>query len=270
LLTDSAELRESDTVMRVLDRSADIETRFGGAFVQSIDGLTGASGARRSDWFFYVNGIESSIGAGEFRARDGDRIWWDYRDWTDALRTPALVGAWPEPFVHGFDGERWETIVDCGSVDRVPPPSVCDEVARAAESAGIQVTQHVGLPGELPPAESGSASIEVGTWDTLSAGDVAGLLDDPPSRSGVFARFAGSGEGTRLELLDERGEVARTLGSGAGLVAALRPGNGPPTWVVAGTDERGVEAAAELLGDALRNRYAVAIAGDEPLPVPVP
>ena len=32
-------INESDTVLRVLDRSADVETRYGGGFVQSIDGL---------------------------------------------------------------------------------------------------------------------------------------------------------------------------------------------------------------------------------------
>ena len=32
---------ESDTVMRVLERSARVSTRYGGGFVQSIDGVEG-------------------------------------------------------------------------------------------------------------------------------------------------------------------------------------------------------------------------------------
>ena len=36
---------ESDTVMRVLERSADISTRYGGGFVQSIDGVEGEASA---------------------------------------------------------------------------------------------------------------------------------------------------------------------------------------------------------------------------------
>ena len=59
------------------------------------------SGGRSSDWFFYVNGIESPIGSAQFDLSGGDRIWWDYRDWTAAMRVPAVVGSWPEPFVHG-------------------------------------------------------------------------------------------------------------------------------------------------------------------------
>ncbi len=263
--TSSAELSESDTVMRVLDRSAEIETRFGGAFVQSIDGLEGEGGSRRSDWFFYVNGIESSIGAGEFRAREGDRIWWDYRDWTDALRTPALVGSWPEPFVHGFDGERWGTLLVCSRP--VLPP--CRDVVTTVRTADLD------LDAITPPrvagfeAGDGRARILVGTWNELESDPVAGLLDESPSRSGVFARFRGEGKDVHLELLDASAEVAETT-AGAGLVAALRPGDGPPTWVVTGTDEAGVVAAADLLGEPLRNHYAVAVAGAEPIPVPVP
>jgi hypothetical protein len=87
----------SETVIRFLDREADITTRYGGGFVQSIDGLAGAERAgRRYDWFFYVNGIESPVGSAEVHVHGGDRIWWDYRDWTSAMQVPAVVGSWPE------------------------------------------------------------------------------------------------------------------------------------------------------------------------------
>ena len=57
---------ESETVLRMLDREADIETRYGGGFVQSIEGVAGSTeGERRLDWFFYVNGIESPVGSAE-------------------------------------------------------------------------------------------------------------------------------------------------------------------------------------------------------------
>ncbi len=38
---------ESDTVMRVLERSAEVSTRYGGGFVQSIDGVEGEAARRR-------------------------------------------------------------------------------------------------------------------------------------------------------------------------------------------------------------------------------
>src|SRR4051812_48032416 len=66
-----------DTIMRLLERSYDVRTRFGGGFVQAIDGVAGGrENARRVDWFYYVNGIESSVGAAQRRGSPGDRILW--------------------------------------------------------------------------------------------------------------------------------------------------------------------------------------------------
>ena len=119
---------ESETVLRFLDRNADITTRYGGGFVQSIDGLAGsASGDRRSDWFFYVNGIESPVGATGVRVHGGDRIWWDYRDWTDAMRVPAVVGSFPQPFLAA---DR-QTQVDCSGA-RSPCATVAAALAMRA------------------------------------------------------------------------------------------------------------------------------------------
>jgi hypothetical protein len=270
LLETTDSIKESDTVMRVLDRNADISTRYGGGFVQSIDGLSGdASGGRRSDWFFYVNGIESDIGAGEYDLSGGDRIWWDYRDWTSAMRVPAVVGSWPEPFVHGFQGNRWQTFVEC--VELKP---TCDRVESAlasalAPNAGVVSTDTYGGK-HVERIRNEGIHVLVGTWDAIRLDSVARLLARAPSGSGVFARFVGTRK-PLLELEDERGEMAGSLGKGGGLVAALREGDDPPVWVVTGTDAKGVAAAARLLGPALRNRYAVATqAGAGAIGVPVP
>ena len=246
---------ESDTVLRVLDRSADLETRYGGGFVQSIDGLTGSrNGGRRTDWFFYVNGIESPVGSAQYELSDGDRVWWDYRDWTSAMRVPAVVGSWPEPFLHGFEGEGWGADVRC-----LAAASVCDRVSAQISDASA---------GRRDESDA-AITVLVGVWERVRSNPDAGLLDEPPSESGVFANFAGERR-PLLTLLNERGEPAGSLGRGAGLVAALRPADGPPTWVVTGTDKAGVEAAAALLGDELRNRFAVATDGAGEIGVPVP
>src|SRR5215208_7810508 len=88
----------SETVIRFLDSEADITTRYGGGFVQSINGISGGGEGGGSDWFFYVNGVESPVGSADVRVEGGDRIWWDYRKWTAAMSVPAVVGSWPEPF----------------------------------------------------------------------------------------------------------------------------------------------------------------------------
>jgi hypothetical protein len=91
------------TAMQALDREVDVETRYGGRYVQSIEGLEGDLGARR-DWFYFVNGIEGDRSATEYRLRDGEILWWDYRSWRGRMREAVVVGAFPEPFRHGYDG----------------------------------------------------------------------------------------------------------------------------------------------------------------------
>ena len=94
------EIRESDTVLRLTERNAEVETRYSGGFVQSIDGVEGGREAGRlTDWFFSVNGVEVGTGAADYVLRDGDRVWWDHREWNAAMRIPVNVGAFPEPLV---------------------------------------------------------------------------------------------------------------------------------------------------------------------------
>jgi hypothetical protein len=100
-----------ETALQALDRKADISTRYGGKFVKSVNGVAGSI-AKRSDWFYFVNGIEAPRGAQEYRLHDGDVLWWDYRDWGRfGENVSAVVGAFPEPFVHGYAGSTRPTIV---------------------------------------------------------------------------------------------------------------------------------------------------------------
>lgn len=260
LLDEEVPIDESDTVIRTLDRETELETRFGGGFVHSIDGLAGGGAdGRRSDWFFYVNGVESGRGAADFDLAEGDRVWWDHHDWSTAMRVPAVVGDWPEPFLHGYDGERWRAGVYCGGAR-----ALCAEVDGELRGRGAEIE-----PGGGP--DGGEIRVLVGPWDAIRADPVGGLLRFGPDRSGVFATFSGTGEDAGVTLLSPRGRPVHSFGEGAGLVAALRPEEGPPTWVITGTDPAGVAAAADLLGDELDDRFAVAAApGGDPIGVPVP
>ena len=87
---------EADTVMRLLRRSFDVRTRYGGRFVQAIEGAVGKGAVGRVDWFYFVNGFEASVGAAEYELSPGDVVHWDYRSWKGAMRVPAIVGAFPE------------------------------------------------------------------------------------------------------------------------------------------------------------------------------
>jgi hypothetical protein len=257
MLRGSVEATESDTVMRVLEGRAQITTRYGGGFVQSIDGLEAARGGGHPyDWFFYVNGIESPVGAADYALHGGERIWWDYRDWSATLHVPAVVGSWPAPFVGGYEGDRHPVTVECEGGG-----GACGRTRRALAEAGVRIAS--GSP-------EGAIRVLVGPWARLHSDPTAGQVETGPGESGVFAEFGRSGVGYRLTGLDASGDPARRFGPRAGLVAATRRYGGPPVWLVTGATPAGVRAAAGLLSAAkLRDDYAVATEGGNETPLPV-
>jgi Domain of unknown function (DUF4430) len=92
------------TAMQALQQVAKVKTSYGGRFVQSIDGVSGDRSARR-DWFYFVNGYEADQGAADYKLHPGDVEWWDYRNWKHSIHVPVVVGAFPEPFLHGYGGK---------------------------------------------------------------------------------------------------------------------------------------------------------------------
>jgi hypothetical protein len=266
LETSESDPAESETVLRFLDREADITTRYGGGFVQSIDGVAGAvTGGRTSDWFFFVNGVESDVGAAEVAVRGGDRIWWDYRDWSNAMRAPAVVGSWPEPFAQASAGaDRRPVRVVCAG-----RKSACGKVAERLGDEGVDASIESPQSGARAEREAPGMRLLVGPWPAIDSDPAAAQLGRGPATSGVFARFDRGAGGWRLVELDSAAEPIARLGAGAGLVAAVRAGDDEPTWLVTGTDAAGVERAASALDpDTLVDRYAVAVEGGGPVPLP--
>jgi Domain of unknown function (DUF4430) len=249
----------SQTVMRMLERSFKVTTRYSGGFVESIDGHAG--GSSRLDWFYYVNGIEASLGAAGTSVDKGDRIWWDLHDWTATDSIPAVVGSFPEPFIHGIDGRRFPVTLECAS----DADTACKRVTAELDSIGVKVaSQAIGTG-----SGSDSLGVIVGTWHDVGSELLAALIQHGPASSGVYARFAGP-NGSSLQLLNPRGQVVRTLGAGAGLIAASAQTSTGPAWLITGTDVAGVSAAAAALTPArLRDHFALAVQGQTDFPVPL-
>jgi hypothetical protein len=124
-LLHEAEVDAGQTLMRALAAEADVETRYGGRYIQSVDGIEGSLGDQR-DWFWFVNGYEGDRSAASYRLREGDVAWIDYRGWQREGEARVVVGAFPEPFLHGFAGKRRPAVVRYEG----------DQAERAAEIGG--------------------------------------------------------------------------------------------------------------------------------------
>ncbi len=145
----------------------------------------------------------------------------------------GVVGAFPEPFLNGIDGKRLPVRVECTTVSH----------ACAAVTASLR---HFGVPAAIDAVGSGGAPETlraiVGPWQRIGGDLEAQSIARGPQASGVYARFASGGRA--LVLLDAQGQPVRTLGAGAGLIAATQSPKEAPVWVITGTDDAGVEAAA--------------------------
>jgi hypothetical protein len=251
----------AETVMSLLMRNYTVSTRYGGGFVQSIDGLPGGTeGGEPVDWFYYVNGVEAPKGAAATNVNPGDHIWWDHHDWSQTNNVPAVVGSFPEPFLNGIEGKRLPVRVECTDV----PGYACQTVTARLRAFNV--------PAAITQFGSGGAPetlrLIVGPWAAV-AGDLdAQSVIEGPRASGVYVRFSKNGKS--LILLNQDGQVARTLTTGAGLVAATRRTEDAPVWEITGTDEAGVELAARAFNQStLHNRFAIALTGAETLPLPI-
>jgi hypothetical protein len=255
----AAKTAGGETVMRFLQRNFKVQTRFGGGFVESIDGRAGSAVANQLDWFYYINGIEAGAGAAATQLHPGDRVWWDLHHWSAAQRVPAVVGSFPEPFLSGSGGKRFPVRVECAQVG----DTACTTARQRLRAAGIGGAFVAGVGGT---AGKEVLRIVVGPWRAIRS-DTALQLMRGPAASGVYARPAPSG--ATIALLDANGRQVRTLGAGAGLIAATRLGDQQPTWTVTGTDDAGAAAAARALNPRdLHDRFAAAVSGGKVSAVP--
>ncbi len=249
-----------ETVMSLLMRNYTVTTRFGGGFVQSIDGLSGGQQARQPvDWFYYDNGVQATKGAAATDVHPGDHIWWDDHDWSQTEEVPAVVGSFPEPFLNGIGGKRLPVRVECADVAGYACRTVTSRLRSFGVPAAIAALGSSGEPQTL--------RVIVGPWATIGGDLSAQGIERGPRDSGVYARM--SQDGRTLTPLDENGRALTPLFAGTGVIAATRHAEDAPVWVVSGTDGRGVELAARGFNQTtLQDRFAVALLPGGALPLP--
>lgn len=170
-----AEVEAGQTLMRALAGEADVETRYGGRFLQSVNGIAGSLQAQR-DWFWFLNGYEGDRSAAEYRLRDGDVAWFDYREWRREGEARVVVGAFPEPFLHGYAGRTRPAAVRYA-------PGLGGRAEELGEEIGAESVQ----PLEVPVPE-GANVLEL---RRRPAGAVAELLGET---AGDPVRFVLAGE----------------------------------------------------------------------------
>ncbi len=227
--------------MSLLSRNYQIATRYGGGFVQSIDGLAGGQEATRPiDWFYYVNGVQAAKGAAATNVSRGDHIWWDRHDWSQTDDVPAVVGSFPEPFLNGLEGKRYPMRVECAQIAGAACATVSGELRTLAIPAAA-----AGLGAGSEPK---SLRVIVGSWSQIG---YAARRAEPRTRSARKRRLRDASRATGARSRRSTRTAARlaALAAGTGLIAATRQAEDAPIWVVTGTDATGVALAAKSFNE---------------------
>lgn len=228
------------TVLAALQGVTPVDTAYGGGFVTGMLGRS-ADASVPADWFFYVNGFESAVGARSARLAADDVAWWDHRAWGGAQSVRGVVGTWPEPFVRGAGAGRPVVAAD--------PP-----LAGALRAAGARLG-----------TGDRAFRARVGTDAQLGARDAAwrAIDGDPGARS-----LAGGISGAKVVMIPPGGGAPAPV-DGARAVAVLVPAGtrarDGALFAVAGLDLPAARAAARAIAadpGLLALRYAVAFDGD--------
>ncbi len=237
----------NQSVLALLQKHLDVETEYGGGFVNAINGFrsgysnkTGKE-SQMVDWFYYVNGILSDQGAANYVPGAGDVIWWDYRPWDNIALAPAVVGAFPQPFTNGYRGEKPATLMLAGKD--------CQEKAK---QLAYFLEEMGAAPVELAAYEEKRAAkrtqivLVVALWQNLHQDPLWEEIQKYRGRTGWFAELTAG----RFYPLDQYGnrqgkgyqeKTGAVLATGAGL------GDPHPLWVVTATDLEGLEKTVNAL-----------------------
>jgi len=246
LLDETVQAASDSTAMSLLQRIASIETSYGGGFVNSINGIrSGYSNGHRSrdDWFISVNGITSNRGALDYILNDGDITHWDFHNWSFRQFIPATIGTFPEPFLHGYGGNIYPTIIVYS--DGLNKSAEC--LADTLKNAGVidlTVMPLIELSSEL----KASANIIL-----IAESDSQPILEinDLWRRLGFYVHI---GEDF-IEVYDEKGEIAEEYITSMGFIQATQNPWNPRglgacenvLWIISGTDQSAIENAADIL-----------------------
>ena len=146
--------------------------------VQVKDGATvGALVRGEARGARFVNGVAAD---GDTKVHGGDRVWADAA--APIARSPAVVGSFPEPFLHGIDGKRLPVRIECADARGAACRQVADRLAAydiPAARGGLQTAR---APETL--------RVLVGPWSALRLDPAVNALERGPRASGVYARIA--------------------------------------------------------------------------------
>jgi len=227
------------TAQDVLAEVTDIQ--MDGSYVVEFVGLRGDD---KEYWMYYINGLLSRYFASGYLIRPGDVMHWDFHPWTGGKHgCSAIIGSFPEPLLHGYEGNIKPTLV-------VYNASFLEEANRIGSLLKKLGVAEVSLKEEssVGSQEKGNSNIVLIAWpDSPSVIE----LNEEANPLGLYAHFNGSS----LVVTDYKFTAMQEYGAGTGVIQACQNlwnplGTGAcqnAIFMVSGTDIDGAKKAASVL-----------------------
>ncbi len=264
VLDKSVPIEEGESALGVLRRMAEVKTRYGGGFVSGINGVVSEYPESNEDWLYYVNGVLANVGAGSYDLCAGDVEFWDFHAWGFYALLPAVIGCFPQPFLSGYGGEVYPTVV-------VYQDGFEESAGRLRRTLLEEGVEGVSIQKHVSSSEKEGANlILLGTPDLEM---IAELSDSDLRKLGLFVKF----EQGEAILFDSQGEETRVKSCGV-IQATQNPWNPKGigaaenvVWMVSGTGKSHVEEAVDVLIDraeGIQQSFAVAIIDGEVMKLP--
>lgn len=262
----SLEIADRTTVLDVMEEDYEIETAYGGDFVNGIDGLesgfTNQKDRKKVDWFYYINGILAQVGSGDYELTEGDLVIWDYHYWDQPAYLNSIIGAYPMNFINGYSGNILSTsIFYTDGYD-----AQGNKLKAFLRDEGVSNISVSTVNEELLQNNEGN-TIVIGLWDELLKTELIQDLYKNKKKIGLFFEINES-----IEALDYKGNVVRRYDKGAVITSVLKDYSVmSTTWIVTGNDEHSIKDAVRMLyesPESIKGMFSVMIAEDELIALP--
>jgi hypothetical protein len=204
-------------------------------------------------WYPYVNDIPISWGNWTaYPVQDGDVVHWDILAYINKDFKPRPVMDYPEPFLHGYDGTVYNTIIVYP--DKLGYPDKADAVESGLLAAGVP-------SGCISKKAVGDPTIDKANNNLILLGTPSNnaLIADINSQRlavGLPVYFSGS------QMIDDSDDTAYDVG---GVVEACDnpydganwKDTGPSVWLAAGIEDFWAYKAADTLASGTLDRFWV-------------
>jgi hypothetical protein len=258
------EIRSGTTAGDALAQVAEIG--MSGSYIETINGI---KGDQREYWLYYINGILANVFAHGYKMQPGDVMHWDFHDWRFYMHNPmAIAGYFPEPSIHGYNGETAPTVVVYGDGFR----ETAERLGRKLAALGVGAPA-VKAAGDLSRGEKEKNNIFI-----VAAGNHP-LIEELNQfyRKSEMLYFDPEG---KIVVRDFGGKDKKSYGAGTGALQVIQnPWNprgsfacGGAVWAVTGTDAEGVGLAAGVLLEqpqALKNAFALVVQKGKAIRAPI-